>query len=284
MAKTIKSHDLLTTLIKAINEGYTGRITMMEKPNRAGIIILMKGGQIYKITGSEREGLSALTQLIKWKTGFVMYEDNVPDSYFQGLKPIKIEGFLHKIIEEQRKRMDEIMSVFYNTAIRYLTRGKPVIIRPETRKTFREIMENHVSAPALVYMASVEKRILIMLNENSMVIIGEDEKLTMEEAMKLSTVYEFSYFIYELTEEDQVLLLQGLIDIASADVLQNDVLTPPIKPQDVRNIIQDNNVVIFYSTSEDGKMETLPCVRSKCFEKTKEFINFFKKEVRYVAW
>ncbi len=286
MAKTIRSYNLINTLVELMNEGYTGRVTFMQNPSSAGIIILMNAGQIYRITGSEREGLAALTQLVKWQSGIVKLESVQDESVFKDSEPMKIGGVLKYIIEQERLRRDDLAPILFATTAEYLMQGPHITIKREEARPLSNVLEeaeaNH-TRPLIIYMAAPEEKILILMGEDSSVVIGNREKLSLEYASKVSILYRFSYFIYPITEPARKKLLEGLIEFMKTDVVQNEVLDHLPNPRVIKEVIQSNNMVIFYRR-EDNRLKTLPCVREECFRELNDFKKFFKKEVKYVAW
>ncbi len=286
MTKTIRSHNFLETLIELIDEGYTGRITMMHDPRSAGIIILMKGGDIYSITGSEREGPAALTQLIKWQRGIVKLEKIEDESIFDGLKPLIIKGALKRMIEQHRVKSDELVPIIFTTTGRYLIQGNRIVAKGKEKKSLKDVLEEvkaEYGGTAVIYMYALQKKLFILVDGDSAVAMGPKEKFSPEEAMKLSLIYGFSYIVYPITEDRKRDLLRGLMEFLRTDVIQKSILNYPPDFREIKEIIKSSNTVIFYSL-RDGKIETLPCVHEVCFRKLDDFKEFFKKEVHYVAW
>lgn len=286
MAKTVQSYNLVLTLIELINRRYTGQITIMENPGSSGIIILMKEGAIYSIKGSEKEGIAALSQLVKWQRGFFRLEEVNDTSVFEGREPIKIEGLLRYMIEQNKLKRDEFVPIFRKTVLEYLMKRENTVIIKDEYRTLKDILdrvEMENLKPAVIYMASPDRKLLILLGENDSMVIGEKAKVSLQKAMKISFLHRFSYFIYPVKGEKKVLLLEELIEIMKNDVFQNGIIPYPPNPMDIREIIDSNDVVIFYLKNKKG-LRTLPCVRGECFQKLEDFKRFFEKEVRYVAW
>jgi len=282
MAEQIESHDLLTTLIEAINSNYTGKITITKQLSGPGIIILMKNGQIYKITGSEREGISALTELIKWKSGIVRFNNNVSDRVFEGLEPMNLGNLFQKLKEEHKKRLDPFVHVFFYTILQHLMNDGEEFSYEEG-SWILDVLES-VESPAVIHMKSRDMdTILILIDGDSSVQMTVKQILTFDEVLKFATIHKFSYSVYPLKDGRSKKLFAAIKSILGTDVFQDDVLMPPFKPQDVQNIINSHSIVIFY-TYENGNLLTLPCVEGSCWKKDRRFKNFFKKEVLYVAW
>ncbi len=282
----IFSGNLIQDLVALMNDRYTGQITIMKDLSGSGIIILMKDGEIYSIRGSEREGIAALTQLIKWKKGRIKLEEVKDLSIFKGKEPMKIEGVFRHLMEQSRLRRDEFMPIFLKTILTYLMQTKGEAIKKEEGKTLRDILKDVESDNAnalIIYMANPNMKIFVLMGRNGSVAMGEKEKFSMEDVEKISALYRFSYFIHPVREEGRITLLEGLIEIINTDVFQNDIVPHPPDPRQIKRIIDTNNVVIFYSRS-DGGIDVLPCVRGECLGE--DFSRFFKskQEVFYVAW